>query len=147
MGRLTAIVLGSAAGGGFPQWNCRCPVCQLAWAGDRRVRPRTQASLAVSANGEDWVLVNASPDLPEQLRRAERLHPRGGTRGSPIKAVVLTGAEIDQVAGLLSLREREPFALCATAATLAALADNPMFGVLAPEVVRRMAVIPGIPLM
>src|SRR6266850_1251629 len=57
MGRLTAIVLGSAAGGGFPQWNCRCPVCQLAWAGDRRVRPRTQASLAVSANGEDWVLI------------------------------------------------------------------------------------------
>src|SRR4249919_54739 len=121
MGRLTAIVLGSAAGGGFPQWNCRCPVCQLAWAGDRRVRSRTQASLAVSANGEDWVLVNASPDLPEQLRRAERLHPRGGTRGSPIKAVVLTGAEIDQVAGLLSLREREPFALYATAEVLAVI--------------------------
>src|SRR5438477_173705 len=70
MGRLTAIVLGSAAGGGFPQWNCRCPVCQLAWAGDPRARPRTQASLAVSANREVWVLVNASPDLPVQLRRA-----------------------------------------------------------------------------
>ena len=63
MGRLTAIVLGAAAGGGFPQWNCRCPVCRLAWAGDARVRPRTQASLAVSADGEDWVLINASPDL------------------------------------------------------------------------------------
>ena len=107
MGRLTAIVLGSAAGGGFPQWNCRCPVCQLAWAGDSRVRARTQASLAISANGDDWLLINASPDLSAQLYRAPKLHPRGRPRGSPIKAVLLTGAEIDQVAGLLSLRERE----------------------------------------
>src|SRR5687768_9271699 len=124
MGRLTAIVLGSAAGGGFPQWNCRCPVCRLAWAGDRRVRARTQASLGVTANGEDWVLINASPDLPQQLRQSKALHPRAGTRGSPIKAIVLTGAEIDQVAGLLSLRERQPFAICATATTLATIADN-----------------------
>ena len=145
MGRLTAIVLGSAEGGGFPQWNCRCPVCQLAWAGDRRVRPRTQASLAVSANGEDWVLINASPDLPEQLRRSTALHPRGGTRGSPIKAVVLTGAEIDQVAGLLSLREREPFILYATAAALAVIEENSVFGVLPPEVVRRQTITPGTP--
>src|ERR1700704_1549824 len=143
MGRLTAIVLGSAAGGVFPQWNCRCPVCQLAWAGDSRVRARTQASLAVSANGEDWLLINASPDLPEQLRRAQKLYPRGGTRGSPIKAVLLTGAEIDQVAGLLSLREREPFILCATAATLAVIEDNSVFGVLPPEVVRRQTITPG----
>ena len=140
MGRLTAIVLGSAAGGGFPQWNCRCPVCRLAWAGDARVRPRTQASLAVSADGEDWVLINASPDLPAAASRVRRaLHPRAGTRGSPIKAVVLTGAEIDQVTGLLSLREREPFTICATATTLAALADNPMFDALAPDLVTRRA--------
>jgi pyrroloquinoline quinone biosynthesis protein B len=137
MGRLTAIVLGSAAGGGFPQWNCRCPVCRLAWAGDSRVRARSQASLAVSADGKDWVLINASPDLPAQLRRAAALHPRTGTRGSPIKAVLLTGGEIDQVAGLLSLREREPFSIFATGATLAALADNPMFAALAPDVVAR----------
>ena len=143
MGRLTAIVLGSAAGGGFPQWNCRCPVCRLAWGGDARVRPRSQASLAVSADGEDWVLINASPDLPAQLRRAKALYPREGTRGSPINAVVLTGAEIDQVAGLLSLREREPFTICATDATLAALADNPMFGALAPELVARRTATPG----
>ena len=147
MGRLTALVLGSAAGGGFPQWNCRCATCRLAWAGDARVRPRTQASLAVSADGENWLLINASPDLPQQVRQSKVLHPRSGTRGSPIKAVVLTGAEIDQVAGLLSLREREPFMVCATPATLAALADNAMFGVLAADVVRRMAAIPGIPLM
>ena len=146
MGRLTAIVLGSAAGGGVPQWNCRCPVCRLAWAGDARVRPRTQASLAVTANGEDWALVNASPDLLQQLRRSQPLHPRAGTRGSPIKAVVLTGGEIDQVAGLLSLREREPFTICATAVTLAALGDNAMFGVLAPGVVTRRAVVPGVSL-
>src|ERR1700758_5104822 len=112
---LTAIVLGSAAGGGFPQWNCRCAVCRLAWAGDPRVRPRTQASLAVSGNGEDWIIINAAPDLPEQIRRTAALHPRGDTRGSPIKALLLTGAEIDQVAGLLSLRERERFDLYATA--------------------------------
>ena len=134
---LTAIVLGSAAGGGFPQWNCRCPVCNLAWAGDRRVRPRTQASLAVSANGEDWVLINASPDLPEQLRRAPALHPRDEPRGSPIKAIVLTGAEIDQVAGLLSLRERQPFVLCATAPTMALIEENNMFEVLARDQVER----------
>jgi pyrroloquinoline quinone biosynthesis protein B len=140
MGRLTAIVLGSAAGGGFPQWNCRCPVCKLAWAGDPRVRPRTQASLAVSANGEDWILINASPDLPEQVRRASALHPCGGTRGSPIKAILLTGAEIDQVAGLLSLREREPFVLYATASALSVIASNSMFGVLPPAVVTRQTV-------
>jgi pyrroloquinoline quinone biosynthesis protein B len=145
MGRLTAIVLGSAAGGGFPQWNCRCPVCRLAWAGDPRVRPRTQASLAVSANGEDWVVVNASPDLPEQLRRAPALHPCGGTRGSPIKALLLTGAEIDQLTGLLSLREREPFTLYAPAAALSVIEANSMFGVLPPEVVTRRTVTAGTP--
>jgi pyrroloquinoline quinone biosynthesis protein B len=143
MGRLTAIVLGSAAGGGYPQWNCRCRICQLAWAGDARVRPRTQASLAVSANGEDWILVNASPDLPEQVRRASVLHPRGGTRGSPIKAILLTGAEIDQVAGLLSLREREPFSLYATASALTEIEGNSMFGVLPPAVVTRRTIVTG----
>jgi pyrroloquinoline quinone biosynthesis protein B len=144
MGRLTAIVLGAAAGGGFPQWNCRCAVCSLAWAGDPRVKPRTQASLAVSADGEHWVLLNASPDLRAQIQANPSLHPQGGTRGSPIAAVVLTGAEIDQTAGLLSLRERSPFTLHATAATLAAVADNPMFGALAADVVTRRAAVPGV---
>jgi pyrroloquinoline quinone biosynthesis protein B len=143
MGRLTAIVLGSAAGGGFPQWNCRCPVCRLAWAGDSRVRPRTQTSIAVSADRENWALINASPDLPAQVRHSAALYPRAATRGSPIKTVVLTGAEIDQVAGLLSLREREAFSIFATDTTLAALADNSMFGALAPELVTRRAVALG----
>src|SRR5580698_8973836 len=116
MGRLAAIVLGAAAGGGFPQWNCRCAVCRLAWAGDKRVKPRTQASLAVSADGQHWTLLNASPDLRAQIQANQNLQPRGqahdNARGSPIAAVVLTGAEIDQTAGLLSLREPSPTIRC-----------------------------------
>ena len=130
MGRLTAIVLGAAAGGGYPQWNCRCDVCRLAWDGDPRVRARTQASLAVSADGAHWTLLNAAPDLRAQLAATPALHPRGALRGSPIEAVVLTGAEIDQTAGLLNLRERQPFTLAATEQTLGALAGNPMFDAL-----------------
>jgi len=141
MGRLTAIVLGSAAGGAFPQWNCRCPVCQLAWAGDPRVKPRTQTSLAVSAANGRWTLINASPDLPAQLRATPVLHPRDGLRGSPIDAVVLTGAEIDQIAGLLSLRESTPFVLHATPASHAAVAANAMFGAMGS--MSRRAVNPG----
>ena len=133
MGRLTAIVLGAAAGGGFPQWNCQCPVCRLAWAGDPRAKPRTQASLAVSADGEHWVLLNASPDLRAQLLATPALQPRPGARGSPIAAVVLTGAEVDQVAGLLTLRERQSFTVLATSETLATLDANPIFGVLAGD--------------
>jgi pyrroloquinoline quinone biosynthesis protein B len=140
----TAIVLGSAAGGGFPQWNCRCAVCRLAWDGDPRVTPRTQASLAVSADGERWTLLNASPDLRVQLTATPALHPRT-LRGSPIQAVVLTGGEIDQTAGLLNLREQQPLTLFGTRDTLAALADNPMFGALAEDVVTRSAVKPNAP--
>ncbi len=140
MGRLTAVVFGSAAGGGFPQWNCRCPVCRLAWEGDQRVRARTQASLAVSADGKRWVLLNASPDLRAQLAATPQLQPKGELRGSPIEAVVLTGAEVDQIAGLLHLRERQPFTVYATEATLAILAGNSIFGVLAGDVVKRQAV-------
>jgi len=139
---LTAIVLGAAAGGGFPQWNCNCDVCRLAWAGDLRVRARTQASLAVSSDGKRWTLLNASPDLRAQIQATPALHPTA-LRDSPIESVVLTGAEIDQTAGLLSLRERSPFLLIATAATLAAVAGNPMFGVLAADVVSRRAITPG----
>jgi pyrroloquinoline quinone biosynthesis protein B len=138
--RLAAIVLGAAAGGGFPQWNCRCGVCALAWAGDSRVKPRSQASVAVSADGEHWILLNASPDLRAQIQATPALQPRTPPRGSPIEAVVLTGAEIDQTAGLLSLRERQSFALLATAETIAAIGANPMFGVLAADVVARKAV-------
>ena len=136
MGRLTAIVLGAAAGGGFPQWNCVCPVCRLAWDGDPRVKRSTQASLAVTADGEHWVLLNASPDLRAQLLATPALQPRTPPRSSPITAVILTGAEVDQVAGLLTLRERQTFALFATAETLGTLAANPMLNVLGDAVSR-----------
>jgi pyrroloquinoline quinone biosynthesis protein B len=144
MRRLSAFVLGSAAGGGFPQWNCGCDVCRLAWAGDPRVKRRTQASIAVTAGELDdptaaFVLVNASPDLRHQILATPALQPRG-LRDSPIAAVVLTGSEVDQTAGLLTLRERGPFALYGTDATLATLAANSIFGVLAPDVVSRHAI-------
>jgi pyrroloquinoline quinone biosynthesis protein B len=142
MARLAAIVLGSAAGGGFPQWNCRCAVCRLAWDRDPRVTPRTQASVAVSGDGERWTLLNAAPDLRAQLAATSALHPRT-LRGSPIEAVLLTGGEIDQTAGLLNLRERQPFTLLGTQDTLTAVGGNPMFGALAPDVVTRRAVAPG----
>jgi len=138
--RLTAIVLGAAAGGGYPQWNCRCAVCRLAWDGDRRVKPRTQASLAVSADGRAWTLLNASPDLRAQIGAVRALQPADGLRSSPIAAVVVTGGEIDQTAGLLSLRERQGFALYGTAETLGFIAANPMFGALAGDVVARRPV-------
>jgi pyrroloquinoline quinone biosynthesis protein B len=115
-------------------------VCRLAWAGDTRVKVRSQASLAVSADGEQWVLLNATPDLRTQLLATPVLQPRSGVRGSPIAAVVLTGAEVDQVAGLLALRERAAFSVFATAETMAALNANPIFGVLAPGVVTRTIV-------
>jgi pyrroloquinoline quinone biosynthesis protein B len=141
-GRLTAIVLGSAAGGGVPQWNCACPVCRLARAGDPRVPPRTQTSLAVSGDGEHWILLNAAPDLRAQIAATPALHPRNGLRDSPIAAVVLTGAEIDQTAGLLTLRERQPFVLNGTAETLSTLAANPMFNALAADLVTRRTIAP-----
>jgi pyrroloquinoline quinone biosynthesis protein B len=146
MGRLTAIVLGAAGGGGFPQWNCRCGVCRLAWDGDPRVTRSTQASLAVTTDGGSYTLLNASPDLREQIAQIPALQPQAGVRGSPIAAVVLTGAEIDQTAGLLALRERHAFTIHASAETLRTVAANPMFNVLAPDVVARRACAIGAPL-
>jgi pyrroloquinoline quinone biosynthesis protein B len=150
--RLCAFILGSAAGGGFPQWNCGCEVCRLAWAGDPRVKPRTQASIAVTggaggpaaAADNPFVLINASPDLRQQIIATPALQPRG-LRMSPIAAVVLTGGEVDQTAGLLTLRERGTFGLYGTAGTLATLAANSIFNVLAADVVPRHAISPGKP--
>jgi pyrroloquinoline quinone biosynthesis protein B len=96
-------VLGSAAGGGFPQWNCHCGPCEAARTGVR-ARPRTQSSLAIRGNEGPWFLVNASPDLPEQLE-ALAAPPVDGVRSPPIAGVLLTDAEIDHTAGLLLMRE------------------------------------------
>src|SRR3984893_16604023 len=144
MGRLSVFVLGSAAGGGVPQWNCACEICRLAWSGSDRVKPRKQASIAITAgtSSAPFVLINASPDLRQQILSTPALQPRG-LRDSPIAAVVLTGAEVDQTAGLLTWRERGPFALYGTDATLATLAANSIFSVLARDVVSRHAIRAG----
>ena len=138
--RLRALVLGAGAGGGVPQWNCGCPVCRLAWSGDSRVKPRTQAGVALSVDGLNWVLLGASIDLRQQILATAALHPKGAGRGSPIGAVVLTNAEVDSSAGLLALRERQPFALFATEATLEAIGANRMFDVVDRAVVPRRIV-------
>ncbi|MBP0446488.1 pyrroloquinoline quinone biosynthesis protein PqqB [Roseomonas sp. SSH11] len=145
---LKLIVLGAAAGGGFPQWNSAGPGCLRARAGDPAARSRTQCSLAASVDGERWVLLNAAPEITAQIAATPALHPRpapGSIRHSPIAAVLLTGAEVDTVAGLLSLRERHPFALYATAPSLGVLAANPIFGALNPAMVPRREVVAGAP--
>lgn len=136
---MRVIVLGSAAGGGFPQWNCHCTGCRRARAGDPAVKPRTQASLAVSADGVRWVLLNASPDLPSQLRDHVILHPDhdGPARNNPVAAVVISGGDIDCIAGLLTLREGHEFRLYAQDFVQAILNGNQVFSVMNPALVRQ----------
>jgi pyrroloquinoline quinone biosynthesis protein B len=135
---IEAVVLGSAAGGGFPQWNSNAPACRRARAGDKTAVPRTQASLAVSANGREWFVLNASPDLRLQIEAASAMHPRDGLRSSPIAGVLVPGGDVDAVAGLLHLRERHRFSVYAPARVLAVIAANPIFQVLAPDCVERV---------
>ncbi|ABL70452.1 pyrroloquinoline quinone biosynthesis protein PqqB [Paracoccus denitrificans] len=128
------VILGSGAGGGVPQWNCGCRNCEAARAG--RIPAMSQSGIAVSANGRDWALVNASPDLRQQLAATPALRP-GGLRGSPIRSVLVTNGDIDHVAGLLTLREGQGFDLFATPAIHAVLAANPMLAALDPRLVAR----------
>ena len=134
-------VLGSAAGGGFPQANCNCRNCADVRAGKPDLRARTQSSLAVSRDGERWVLLNASPDLRQQIAATPELAPRSnrGPRSSPIAAVVLTNGDVDHVAGLLNLREGLAFTLYASPRVLEALAANSIFNVLSSQTVPRIA--------
>ena len=111
---MKVLVLGSGAGGGCPQWNCNCAICAAARNGTRLIRPRTQSSIAVSPDGKRWVLLNASPDIGQQLRMQPILHPKQGLRDTPIKAVILMDAQIDHATGLLSLREGPPIELHVT---------------------------------
>ncbi|MGB3390050.1 MAG: pyrroloquinoline quinone biosynthesis protein PqqB [Pseudaminobacter sp.] len=139
-------IIGSAAGGGFPQWNCNYRLSRAARDGMAGVKPRTQSSLAVSADRHGWVLLNASPDIRQQIAATPQLQPQPGSalRSTPIRAVVLTNADVDHIAGLLSLRERQPFAVYATSQVLAALDANSIFNVLDPQIVpRRILDIPG----
>lgn len=114
---MRARVLGSAAGGGVPQWNCGCPNCRRCREGDARIRARTQDSIAVCAGtgSAGWLLVNASPDVLRQIEATPELHPRA-LRHTPIAAVVLTNGDLDHVLGLFSLRERQPLSIYATRA-------------------------------
>lgn len=138
---LRVIVLGAGAGGGFPQWNSAGSGCVRARAGDPAALARTQAGIAVSADGVRWLLINASPDLRQQIAATPELQPRQGTlRNSPISAVLLTGAEVDAIAGLLHLRERHGFTLLGAPTTLAVIDANPIFRALNPEFVARQAV-------
>jgi pyrroloquinoline quinone biosynthesis protein B len=156
---LRVLVLGAAAGGGLPQWNCACACCTAARHGTHGVTPQTQSSIAVTADGESFLLVNASPDLRTQVAAHPALHPRPARREpsdcaaarrsarpgsaplrhSPIGAVLLTNADVDHVAGLLTLREKEPFTLLATSRVQDALRQSRIFDVLDPAYVTRRA--------
>jgi pyrroloquinoline quinone biosynthesis protein B len=142
------IVLGAAAGGGLPQWNCGCDNCRRARAGD--IPAQSQSSVAVSAAGRDWAILDASPDIRHQLQAHPALHP-DALRQTPIKSVLVTSGDVDHLAGLLSLREGQPFDLFVTRAVADIIDRNPIFGVLGPHVRRhvivlgqRFALVPGI---
>lgn len=134
------VVLGAAAGGGVPQWNCGCPVCLKARS-DHPELQSTQASIAFSTDDAHWFLVNASPDLRQQIIATPQLHPKAGQlRHTPIAGVILTNGEVDAVAGLLSMREGSPFTLYAHERVLAILGSNSIFNVLNEKNVKRQSI-------
>jgi pyrroloquinoline quinone biosynthesis protein B len=138
---LRIVVLGAAAGGGVPQWNCGCLVCRSART-DLPKLQRTQTSIAVSVDGKHWFLINASPDLRQQLNATRHLHPNSGSlRHSPIAGVILTNGEVDAVAGLLSMREGSPFTIYAHERVLSILKANSIFNVLSEKNVRRQPIV------
>jgi len=128
---MKVVVLGSAAGGGFPQWNCHCPNCKGLREGTIKARPRTQSSIAVSANGQDWVLINASPDLRQQINQTPQLWPADAKRGTNIRGVVLCDSQVDHSTGLLTLREGLPMDIYCTDVVHQDLSTNyPLFPML-----------------
>lgn len=139
------LVLGSAAGGGFPQWNCNCRNCAGVRDGSVRATPRTQSSIAVSANGVDWVLFNASPDILSQFRASPALQPGRALRDTGIVGVVLMDAQIDHTTGLFMLREGKPLDVWCTSQVHEDLTvGNPIFNVLSHFcTVRWQPVTPG----
>lgn len=137
---LRVVVLGAGAGGGVPQWNCGCEGCRAARSRGQELH-RTQASVAFSGDGEHWFLINASPDLRQQLNATRQLHPKAGAlRHTPIAGVILTNGEVDAVAGLLSMREGSPFTVYAHEKVLAILASNSIFNVLNEKNVKRQPI-------
>jgi pyrroloquinoline quinone biosynthesis protein B len=138
---LHLLVLGAAAGGGFPQWNSNDAAARRLRGGDPKLRPLTQSSIAVSADHKRWVICDAAPDIRQQIIERSQLHPAadGPMRASPIASVILTSADIDHVAGLLTLRESQAFTLYAHQRVLNALASNTIFNALDPHCVMRRA--------
>jgi pyrroloquinoline quinone biosynthesis protein B len=144
-------ILGSAAGGGFPQWNCACPNCRALRAGTFHGKARCQTQVAISADNVSWFLLGASPDLRAQIEATSELHPRdevrdNGVRQSPIVGAVLTNADVDHTLGLLLLRELQPLRVHATASVRRILReDNSMFAMLqrVPEQVSWTDFAPG----
>src|SRR5467141_2399669 len=124
-------VLGSAAGGGFPQWNCSCSNCSGLRGGSLKARPRTQAQVAVSSGPANWFLLNASPDLRQQILAAPELSVASATLGSPVSSILLTSADVDCVMGLLHLREFQPLHIYSTLSVRRILTEeNSLFRVL-----------------
>lgn len=124
-------VLGSAAGGGFPQWNCSCSNCSALRLGTLKARPRTQAQVAVSPDLSKWFLLNASPDLRQQINATPELAPRSAVLGSPVTSILLTSADVDSVMGLLHLREFQPLHIFSTVSVRRILTEeNSLFRVL-----------------
>src|SRR5689334_7470415 len=141
-------ILGAAAGGGFPQWNCSCRNCGRLRQGTFAGVARSQTQLAVSSNGEQWFLVNASPDLRYQIESFSALNPRPGSlRHSPVSGVLLTSAEVDASLGLLLLRESQPLVVYATAEVRRLLTEDNFFRVLErqPDQVRWKTITPSEP--
>ena len=136
---MQVLILGSAAGGGLPQWNCGCSNCNKARLG--KLQPQTQSSVAVSSDGNRWVLLNVSPDIRTQCLQRKQLHPRN-IRSSPISSVILTNGDIDHVAGLLILREKTAFEIHATGEILSILKNNELFKALDPKLVAQKIISP-----
>ena len=129
---LSLKLLGTAAGGGFPQWNCACPLCSGSRTNPSRLPPKLQLQALLSAGGRDCFLINASPDLRVQIEMEPALQPRAesGRRNTPIAGIVLTSADLDQVLGLLLLREFQPLRVYATALVRQALEADSFFHML-----------------
>jgi pyrroloquinoline quinone biosynthesis protein B len=126
-------ILGSAAGGGFPQWNCACSNCRSLRTGTFHGKARTQAQLAISADAQHWFLLGASPDLRAQIDSTPELHPHHSdksTRHSPIYGAILLNADVDHILGLLLLRELQPLHVFSSNSVRQIIQDNPMFAML-----------------
>jgi pyrroloquinoline quinone biosynthesis protein B len=128
---MRVLVLGSAAGGGFPQWNCNCHNCSGLRDGTLNASARTQSSIAVTSNSRDWVLINASPDILTQLKSFRQLQPSRSIRDTGIRAIILVDSQLDHTLGLAMLREGARLEVYCTASVRSDLTDgNPLFRIL-----------------